>query len=159
MAAQLYQTHSVFRNAMDRCHALAQPYLEHGLLDVIFAEGSDDALVNRTDYTQPALFAVEYALAQLFLARGVQPQALLGYSLGEYVCACLAGVLSLADALRLVARRALRLSSASAASWRAALARIGSISALPWNPPGARCAPRGGVFVSTVTLRHRIVIG
>src|SRR5207247_9861980 len=59
MAAQLYQTRSVFRKAMDRCHALAQPYLEHGLLDVIFAEGSDDELVYRPDYTMPELFAVE----------------------------------------------------------------------------------------------------
>ena len=62
MAAELYRTYSVFRNAMDRCHALAQPYLEQGLLDVIFAQDNDDTLVNRTDYTQPALFAVEYAL-------------------------------------------------------------------------------------------------
>ena len=71
MAAELYRTHSVFRNAMDRCHALAEPYLEQGLLDVIFAGDSDDALVNRTDYTQPALFAVEYALAELVKSWGI----------------------------------------------------------------------------------------
>ena len=61
MAAELYRTHSVFRNAMDRCRDLVAPHLERDLLEVIFAAESDDALVNRTDYTQPALFAVEYA--------------------------------------------------------------------------------------------------
>ena len=57
----------------------------------------------RTEHAQPILFAVEYALARLLMAWGIQPQAMIGYSLGEYVAACLAGVLSLEDALALVA--------------------------------------------------------
>ena len=105
MAAQLYRTHSVFRNAMDRCHALAQPHLEHGLLEVIFAREGEDALVNRTDYTQPALFAVEYALAELLKSWGISPDAVIGHSLGEFVAACTAGVMTLEDAMRLVAAR------------------------------------------------------
>jgi acyl transferase domain-containing protein/surfactin synthase thioesterase subunit/acyl carrier protein len=105
MAAQLYQTHSIFRNAMDRCDALAQQYLEQGLLDVIFAEGSDDALVNRTDYTQPALFAVEYALGELLKSWGIAPDAVIGHSLGEIVAACAADVIALEDAMRLVTAR------------------------------------------------------
>jgi acyl transferase domain-containing protein len=105
MAAQLYRTHSVFRDAMDRCHALAQPHLEHGLLEVIFAREGGDALVNRTDYTQPALFAVEYALAELLKSWGISPDAVIGHSLGEFVAACTAGVMTLEDAMRLVTAR------------------------------------------------------
>jgi acyl transferase domain-containing protein/surfactin synthase thioesterase subunit/acyl carrier protein len=105
MAAELYRTHSVFRNAMDRCHALAEPYLEQGLLNVIFAGDSDDALVNRTDYTQPALFAVEYALAELVKSWGITPDAAIGHSLGEITAACAADVITLEDAMRLVTVR------------------------------------------------------
>src|SRR5215475_7845935 len=105
MAAELYRTHSIFRNALDRCHVLAQPHLEHGLRDVIFAEGGDDALVNRTDYTQPALFAVEYALAELLKSWGIAPDAVIGHSLGEIAAVCAADVIALEDAMRLVAAR------------------------------------------------------
>jgi acyl transferase domain-containing protein/surfactin synthase thioesterase subunit/acyl carrier protein len=105
MAAQLYRTHAVFRNAIDQCHALAQPYLKHGLREVIFAAPSDDALVNRTDYTQPALFSVEYALAQLLKSWGIVPDAVIGHSLGEITAACVVDVLSLEDAIRLVCAR------------------------------------------------------
>ncbi|HXD44446.1 MAG TPA: SDR family NAD(P)-dependent oxidoreductase [Pseudolabrys sp.] len=109
MAADLYRTRAVFRSAMDESDRLARPYLERGLLEVIFAQdGGEAALVNRTDYTQPALFAVEYALIQLLKSWGVTPNALIGHSLGEIAAACVAGVLSLADAMRLaVARGAL----------------------------------------------------
>ena len=81
----------VFRNAMDRCHALAKPYFEQGLLDVIFAQNNDDTLVNRTSLTQPALFAVEYALAAALAAFGVRPAVMIGHSLGEIVAATIAG--------------------------------------------------------------------
>jgi len=105
MAAELYGAHSIFRNAMDRCRALAAPHLEKDLLEVIFAAPTDDALVNRTDYTQPALFAVEYALAQLLTSWGVAPDAVIGHSLGEFAAACVADVMSLEDAMRLVIAR------------------------------------------------------
>jgi acyl transferase domain-containing protein/surfactin synthase thioesterase subunit/acyl carrier protein len=105
MAAELYRTHSVFRNAMDECRALAGPYLERDLLEVIFAADSDDALVNRTDYTQPALFAVEYALAQLMKSWGILPDAVIGHSMGEIAAACVADVMTPEDAMRLVTAR------------------------------------------------------
>ena len=109
MAAELYRTRAVFRNAMDACERLARPYLERSLLEVIFSEdGGDAALINRTDYTQPALLAVEYALTEILKWWGITPSALIGHSLGEITAACVAGVLSLQDAMRLaIARGAL----------------------------------------------------
>jgi acyl transferase domain-containing protein len=84
---------------------LAQPHLEEGVLDVIFSEDGDEALVNRTDYTQPALFAVEYALAELLKSWGISPDAVIGHSLGEIAAACAAGVIVVEDAMRLVIAR------------------------------------------------------
>ncbi|KRB18224.1 type I polyketide synthase [Rhizobacter sp. Root16D2] len=100
MARGLYDGEPVFRDALDRCAAGLQ--LPIPLLDVLFREG---APLDDTAYTQPALFAVEYALATLWQSWGVQPQAVMGHSVGELVAACIAGVFSLDDALRLVAGR------------------------------------------------------
>jgi acyl transferase domain-containing protein/surfactin synthase thioesterase subunit/acyl carrier protein len=106
MAAELYRTQSVFRTAMDQCHALAEPYLERGLLEVVFAQDSaDGALVNRTDYAQPALLAVEYALTELLRSWGIVPDAVIGHSLGEIAAACAADVMTLKDAMRLATAR------------------------------------------------------
>jgi acyl transferase domain-containing protein len=72
------------------------------------AHGDEDAaaiILKDTFYTQPALFTIEYALAQLWLSWGVKPAAMIGHSVGEYVAACLAGVFSLDDALKIVANR------------------------------------------------------
>jgi acyl transferase domain-containing protein len=91
--------------------AAAQPQAQSGRLDLQSLLGRNGqapggAEPTRTALAQPLVFVVEYALAQLLWQWGLRPQAMLGYSLGEYVAACLAGVLSLPDALRLVAGRA-----------------------------------------------------
>jgi acyl transferase domain-containing protein/acyl carrier protein len=105
MGAALYPEEPVFREALDRCDELLRPYLPEPLLSVIRGEGAPGAL-DQTAYTQPALFALEYALARLWTSWGVQPAYMLGHSVGEYVAACLAGVFSLEDALKLIATRA-----------------------------------------------------
>lgn len=97
MAAQLDAEEPVFRAALDECAA----HLPFDLREVL----ADAERLTRTRYTQPALFAVEYSLAKLWQHWGVQPVAMLGHSVGEYVAACLAGVFSLADALKLIAAR------------------------------------------------------
>nr|MDQ2876063.1 type I polyketide synthase [Actinomycetota bacterium] len=108
MAADLYRSQPVFREEFDRCAELFLPELGEDLRALLFeseVQGADHR-VNRTRLTQPALFAVEYALARTLAAYGVRPAAIIGHSLGEIVGATLAGVFRLADAAAMVARRA-----------------------------------------------------
>ncbi len=109
MMADLYQAEPIFREQIDHCAALLRPHLNCDLREVLYPpENQHKAatqLLEQTWLTQPALFVIEYALAKVWLEWGVQPQALIGHSLGEYVAACLAGVFSLEDALALVAIR------------------------------------------------------
>lgn len=108
MGADLYRKEPLFRAEMDRC------------CEIITAEGgtdprhvlygaSDSAAaadrINQTEAAQPTLFAFEYSLAQLLMSWGVKPNAMIGHSIGEYTAACLSGVLSLRDALKLVTLR------------------------------------------------------
>ncbi|NEO43915.1 MAG: type I polyketide synthase [Moorea sp. SIO4A3] len=105
MGKQLYQTQPTFRQAIDECDHLLRAELEQPLLSVLYPENQDNQVINQTGYTQPALFAVEYALAQMWLSWGIKPDVVVGHSLGEYVAATLAGVFSLPEALKLVTYR------------------------------------------------------
>ena len=108
MGKQLYETQPVFRQALDKCHQILSSMLEKSLLDVLYPvseNGKENSLLNQTAYTQPALFSIEYALAQLWLSWGVKPDVVIGHSVGEYVAACIAGVFSLEDGLKLIAAR------------------------------------------------------
>lgn len=102
MAEDLRRTEPVFRAALDECAELFAPHLGADLGALLRDGGAD---LDRTRFTQPALFAVEYSLATLWRHWGVLPDAMLGHSIGEYTAACLAGVLSLPDATALVAAR------------------------------------------------------
>jgi amino acid adenylation domain-containing protein len=109
MAADLYDGEPVFGAAFDRCAERLAPALGRDLRRIVHPPaGEVEAaweLLEQTAFTQPALFAVEYALAQLWMEWGLRPQAMAGHSVGELVAACLAGVFSLEDALDLVALR------------------------------------------------------
>lgn len=109
MGRGLYETEAVFRDAVDDCCAKLEPHLGFQLRDVIYpCEADANASAERlkqTEVTQPALFVIEYALAQLWQSRGITPVAMIGHSVGEYVAGHLAGVFSLDDALALVAIR------------------------------------------------------
>ncbi len=106
MGRQLYDTEPAFREILDRCQEILRPVLQKPLLSVLYPAAGEQSPLDETAYTQPALFALEYALASLWQSWGVRPDYVLGHSLGEYVAACVAGVFSLEDGLRLVARRA-----------------------------------------------------
>jgi phthiocerol/phenolphthiocerol synthesis type-I polyketide synthase E len=104
MGAGLYAAERIYRDAVDRCSRLLQPHLGLDLRDALSAQGNADA-INETRLAQPALFVTEYALASLLMSWGIRPAAMLGHSIGEYVAAHLAGVMSLEDSLALVAAR------------------------------------------------------
>jgi len=109
MGRELYQTERVFRESLDGCAEILRAPLGEDLRTLLYpAESvSEDAKRRVTDtvIAQPAIFSIEYALAQLWMSWGIQPSAMLGHSIGEFVAACLAGVFSLEDALMLVAAR------------------------------------------------------
>lgn len=106
MTRQLYETSPVFRAIIDRCDALLGTD-ERGntLKSVLEPRPTDDGPIHETAWTQPALFAVEYGLAELWRSWGIEPAAVIGHSVGEYVAACVAGVFSLEDGLKLIAER------------------------------------------------------
>ncbi|MBT3220272.1 MAG: acyltransferase domain-containing protein, partial [Proteobacteria bacterium] len=104
MGLVLYEKLPAFAQALDACAAILDPLLPQPLLSVMFAK-TDKSLINQTGFAQPALFALEYALFQAWASFGVRPTMLLGHSVGEIVAACVAGMMSLKDALRLVEAR------------------------------------------------------
>ncbi|WP_248277637.1 non-ribosomal peptide synthetase/type I polyketide synthase [Brasilonema sp. UFV-L1] len=106
MGRQLYQTQPTFRNCLDHCQEILSSYLEKPLLSILYPESESDSPLNKTIYTQPSLFALEYALFELWKSWGITPDVVMGHSVGEYVAACVAGVFSLEDGLKLISERA-----------------------------------------------------
>lgn len=104
MASTLYQENSVFRSHLDICDHALELYLGMSIKEVLFNQDNQE-LLNQTRFTQPAMFALQYALAKLWQALGIQPQVMIGHSVGEYAAACVAGVLSVDDAAYLISER------------------------------------------------------
>jgi acyl transferase domain-containing protein len=109
MGRHLYETQPIFRQTLDRCDEILRPYLDKPLLEILYSPQADEkarAAIDETVYTQPALFALEYSLVELWKSWGIIPDAVMGHSVGEYVAATVAGVFSLEDGLKLIAQRA-----------------------------------------------------
>jgi phthiocerol/phenolphthiocerol synthesis type-I polyketide synthase E len=111
MGRELYEHEPIFREQLTHCANILRNELRGlDLLKILYPANEDEKTagerdLNQTWLTQCALFAIEYSLAQLWQSWGIRPQAMIGHSLGEYVAACLAGVLSLEEALKLVVAR------------------------------------------------------
>jgi len=109
MGVELYQQDPTYRDAVDACLAIINPVIGRDLGALMFCVPADAEAATRTlerpSLTLPALFTAEYAMARLFESWGCRPGALIGHSMGEYVAACLSGVMNLDDALRLVMAR------------------------------------------------------
>ncbi len=104
MSRQLFETQLTYRAALEECAELLKDYIDVSLFDILFPQ-DESKWLDKMKYGQPALFAVEYALAQLWLSWGIKPTTVLGHSVGEYVAATIAGVFSLADGLKMVCAR------------------------------------------------------
>ena len=109
MGRDLYHSVSMFKETVDECAEILEKHLGCDIRDLLFPseEDAESAAekINQTYITQPALFTIEFALAEMLMDWGIEPNALVGHSIGEYVAACVAGVLELDDALELVATR------------------------------------------------------
>ncbi|HPF07615.1 MAG TPA: acyltransferase domain-containing protein, partial [Spirochaetota bacterium] len=109
MTKSLYTEEPEFRSELDRCAELLKPLLCIDIRDILYSIDADDHSNNKyltkTEFVQPILFSIEYSLAKLWLKRGIKPAAFIGHSIGEYAAACLSGVFTLEDALRIVSIR------------------------------------------------------
>jgi phthiocerol/phenolphthiocerol synthesis type-I polyketide synthase C len=105
MGRALRECEPTFRRALTDCAEMMDAYLDHDVLDVIDGK-APDCLLDDTRYTQPALFVMEWALSELWRSWGIQPDAVLGHSVGEYVAACVSGAMELEDGVMLIAERA-----------------------------------------------------
>lgn len=109
MGQGLYQSEAIYRQVVDECCAILQRRAELDLTALLYPDEGEERMASErlreTWHAQPALFVTEYALARLWMSWGIEPEAMIGHSIGEYVAACLAGVMVLEDALVLVALR------------------------------------------------------
>ncbi|MBS1800433.1 MAG: SDR family NAD(P)-dependent oxidoreductase [Acidobacteria bacterium] len=120
MAKGLYDSEEVVRDAIDRCAQLLQRHLKQDIRQILFpgarqSKNAAEALKD-TKYAQPTLFIIGYALSMLWQTWGIKPAMMIGHSVGEYVAATLAGVMSLDDALAIIARRGKLISALSRGS-------------------------------------------
>ncbi|MCP5046021.1 MAG: SDR family NAD(P)-dependent oxidoreductase [bacterium] len=106
MGLDIYRTEPVFREQLDRCFAILKPLMANDLKAILYPVDSPDTPdINRPGAAQPLLFVFEYALAKLLQSWGIEPYAMIGHGIGEYVAACLSGVFTLEDALKIVSIR------------------------------------------------------
>lgn len=144
MGLELYRSEPEFRQWIDQCCELLQPHLGLDLRKILYPPEQEPEECTRqltqTRLTQPALFAIEYSLAKLWMSWGIQPRAMVGHSIGEYVAACLAGVFPLDVALAIVAERARLMQSV----------RPGAMTVVPLSEPEVLPLLPGSVSLAAI---------
>lgn len=105
MGRMLYQTNAVFRASMDLCDDLFRPYQLKSILNLIYSDEAKEEVVNNTAIAQSLIFSIEYSLGELWKTYGIEPQIVLGHSIGEFAAAVMAGIFSMETAVELVACR------------------------------------------------------
>jgi acyl transferase domain-containing protein len=150
MGRGLYEAEPVYREVVDRCARLLEPHLGLDLRALLFGPAGEKTL-DETRLTQPALFVTEVALAALWAARGLTPSAMLGHSLGEYVAAHLAGVLSREDALAVVAARGRLMQAMAPGSMAAIQLAAAELAPLLAEHPGVELAARNAPGLCSVS--------
>lgn len=136
----LYSREPQYAAILDKCLALAEKISGSSWIPVLFGEGGSEDLINQTRYAQPALFMTEYALTCLLMEWGIQPDMLIGHSIGEYVAACISGVFSLEDALELVINRGVLMQQAEKGSMLSVSASANSLQSLLGDFPAVSIA-------------------
>jgi acyl transferase domain-containing protein len=155
MGRELYEKEKVFTESMQQCRQILQPLLGVDLCAVLYgnrgadqSEPSEQAEIDQTWLAQPALFAVEYSVARLWMSWGIQPQAMLGHSIGEYTAACVSGVMSLEEALNVVAQRGKLMQQMAA----------GAMLAVSLREDEVRRRLRGGLCIAAVNAVDLCVV-
>ncbi|HEU4728934.1 MAG TPA: beta-ketoacyl synthase N-terminal-like domain-containing protein [Kofleriaceae bacterium] len=141
MGRELYESEPVFRGEIDRCCEIVRPHIGIDLRTLLYPEPADlEAAADRlrqVTYGVPAIWMTDYALARLLIAWGLEPLCMLGHSLGEYVAACVSGVMSVADSLTLATHRALLCERSAQGRRGASLSvSLGERELRPLLPPG-----------------------
>ncbi|WP_051871528.1 hybrid non-ribosomal peptide synthetase/type I polyketide synthase [Streptomyces sclerotialus] len=150
MGAGLFPSSPVFRSSLEHCAGLVDGLLDRPLLDVMFA--SDGSAVHDTHYAQPALVALEWSLAQMWRALGIEPDVVVGHSVGEIAAAAVTGVLDIADALAVAAARGRLMQELTAPGAMAAV--FGPVEAVRELLDGTQ----GSVGVAAVNGPEHVVI-
>ncbi len=166
MGRGLWESEPTFRATLEECARLLRPHLDIDLIDLLYSADADDpdaaARLSETRYTQPALFAIELAVARLWESWGIRPSVCIGHSVGEFVAATLAGVFKLEDALRVVALRGALMQAQEAGAMLSIRAAADMVE--PLLPPecemaaynGPKLIVASGTFAAVAELKTRL---
>jgi acyl transferase domain-containing protein len=152
MGRELYDTQPVFKQELNRCFDILESLLDFDLKSILYpvpAAKPAALSIDQTAVTQPLIFSFEYALAQLLKSWGIHPDIMIGHSIGEYVAACLSGVFSLEDALKVVAKRGQLMQAMPAGAMLSVPLAVKELK--PLLPPETSIAAVNGISLSVVS--------